>query len=137
MFTSAFKVLLLVGCIAGTTMVTSQTARADLGAESSYGFNWAGKTYVGGWVANTGVFPYSQAQGRRVQLYFFYPTTGTWELMMDKQIGSIPAGQTRAYHEEIYLGQVDEQPVPILLITGNDINPNNNWTATTVWLGSF
>lgn len=132
----------LTFCVCVASLAAAPAAKADLSAESSYGFNWGNKTYVGGWVKNVGLLNYSKNQGRRVYLVFYYPNApvgSRYELIMDRQISDIPAGQTRAFHVEINPLQADEQPIPILIISHavTDINPYNDGTFETIWLGTF
>ncbi|TWT91975.1 hypothetical protein [Stieleria varia] len=139
MFAQKSRVVALLACVAVGTLTTAETARADLAADSSFGFNWSGQPYVGGWVKNVGVFNYSQNGGRRVQLWFYYPSNGTWQMVMNQPIVDVPAGQTRAFLTTINPASVGPQPVPVLYITPaiTDINPNNDLTFHTVWLGSY
>ena len=135
------KPIVLSCCLALASFASASTAKADLHAEASYGYNWWGSTIVGGWVKNVSALPvdYSHTQGRRVQLWFYYPTSGTYHKVMDQLITDIPHGQTRAFQTAIDPNLVVEQPLPILYITPyfTDLNTNNDWTINTMWLGEF
>lgn len=139
MFSKGIKAVALMVCVAVGALSTPQTAKADLKADASYGFNLAGTTYVGGWVSNVGIFNYSQNQGRHVQLWFYYPTSNTWDMVMNLPVSDVPAGQTRAFHVPINPWTIPEQPMPVLYITPyfTDINPNNDYSFDTFWLGSY
>ena len=138
---NAPKALLIAACVSAASLATPSTAKADLEAVASYGYNWGSATFVGGWVKNSSQLPldYKQSQGRRVQLWFYYPSSGTWAKVMDQLITDIPHGQERAFQMPINPNIVVEQPLPVLYITPyfTDVNPNNDWSIDTMWLGSF